>query len=96
MKALNNSDKEKIISIVIVGKRYHAANCQTFFSSEAFLTTKQNNKTEITTIYIQGKGGNDQYIYEIFKTLGITKKDLYKYNFVIGGTVSDVQRKKDL
>lgn len=44
------------------------------FSSEAFLTTKQNNKTEITTIYIQGKGGNDQYIYEIFKTLGITKK----------------------
>lgn len=96
MKALNNLDKEKIISIVIVGKRYHTTNCQTFFSSEAFLTTKQNNKIEITTIYIQGKGGNDQYIYEIFKTLGITKKDLYKYNFVIGGTVSDVQRKKDL
>ena len=96
MKALNNSDKEKIISIVIVGKRYHAANCQTFFSSQAFLTVKRNDKPEIIKIYIKGTGGNNQYIYDMFKTLGITKKDLYKYNFVIGGTVSDVQRKKDL
>lgn len=36
MKPLNNSDKEKIISIVIVGKRYHAANCQTFFLVKLF------------------------------------------------------------
>lgn len=96
MKALNNLDKEKIISIVIVGKRYHAANCQTFFSSEAFLTTKQNNKTEITTIYIQGKGGNNQYIYDMFKYIGLTKDDLYKYRIAFTDTVSDVQRKKDL
>lgn len=96
MKALNNSDKEKIISIVIVGKRYHAANCQTFFSSRAFFTVRRNDKTGIINIYIKGTGGNNQYIYDMFKTVGLTKNDLYKYNIAFTDTVSDVQRKKDL
>jgi|GEM_PF-2624348 len=96
MKALNNLDKEKIISIVIVGKRYHAANCQTFFSSQAFLTVKRNDKPEIIKIYIKGTGGNNQYIYDMFKYIGLTKDDLYKYRIAFTDTVSDVQRKKDL
>lgn len=60
------------------------------------MTVKRNDKPEIIRIYIKGTGGNNQYIYDMFKYIGLTKNDLYKYNIAFTDTVSDVQRKKDL